>query len=256
MSRRVDFHIDELEQMRKYPDELFYRGKRELLGKLKLSIVGTRKPCNYTKIKTQELASKLARVGVCIVSGAAMGVDAIAHDGAGHNNTIAVLGNGLDIRYPATNKAAIESIESNGLLLSPFKDGFRSTLWSFVVRNEIVVALGDVLIVTEADKKSGSLRSVEYALKMGKKIFVLPHRLGESEGTNALLKESKAELIMDIDEFVSRFGTSAKCIDDPFLQFCQTNPTYEEAVRAYPQEVFTYELEGKIAVSSGKIVIR
>jgi DNA processing protein len=255
MTRPLSLRLPELDAMRKYPEALYCRGNTKLLSRVKLTIVGTRRPDTYAKFATQELAAKLAGAGVCIVSGGAMGIDAVAHTAAGASDTIAVLGNGLDIRYPAVNRALLESIEANGLLLSPFEDGFSTTNWSFVVRNEIVVALGDALIVTQADEKSGSMRSVEYALAMDKKIYVLPHRLGESEGTNRLLKEGKAEAIYDIDAFVARYGEAARCVEDPFLEFCRANPSYEEAVRAYPQEVFQYELEGKIAVVAGKISV-
>jgi len=248
-------HLPALEAMRKYPDPLFYRGNKKLLHGVKLSIVGSRDPYHYTQAVTRELAARLAAAGVTIVSGAAMGVDAIAHAAAGPARTVAVLGNGLDIRYPALNRALIEAIEREGVLISPFEDGFKATNWSFVVRNEIVVALGDALIVTQADTGSGSMRSVEYALKMGKKIYVLPHRLGESAGTNRLLHEGRAEAILDIDAFAARYGEAAKCAADPFLEYCRSRPNYEEAVRAYPQEVFQYELEGKITVSAGRIAV-
>lgn len=255
MSEQLGIRLRELEAMRKYPEVLYYRGDTSLLSRAKLTIVGSRTPYNYTKFATQELAAKLAGAGICIVSGGAMGVDAIAHTAAGAADTIAVLGNGLDIRYPVINRVLLESIEKKGLLLSPYEDGFKAANWSFVVRNEIVVALGEALIVTQADEKSGSMRSVEYALKMGKKIYVLPHRIGESEGTNRLLREGKAEAIYDIDAFVARYGEAVICADDPFLEFCRSNPSYEEAVRRYPQEVFQYELEGKIRVSAGKLAV-
>lgn len=255
MTERLTAHVNELDAMRKYPEKLYFRGHSSLLSRVKLSIVGSRRACSYARFATQELAAKLAGVGVCIVSGGAMGVDGIAHAAAGPGSTIAVLANGLDIRYPVTNKALLESIEAKGLLLSPFEDGFKAAGWSFVVRNEIVVALGDALIVTQAHPDSGSMRSVEYALKMGKRIYVLPHRIGESEGTNRLLAEGKAEAIYDIDAFVAGYGKAAKCTDNPFLEFCRSNPTYEEAVRQYPQEVFQYELEGRIEVVAGKIAV-
>lgn len=255
MTARFGEHLPALDAMRSYPETLFYRGNTNLLTQVKISIVGSRSPNPYTQMMTRALAAKLASAGVCIVSGGAMGVDAIAHASAGPSRTIAVLGNGLDIRYPQINAGLLASIEAEGLLLSPFEDGFRATNWSFVVRNEIVVALGDVLIVTQADVKSGSMRSVEYALKMGRKIYVLPHRLGESEGTNRLLEAGKAEAIYDIDAFAARYGQAVRCTDDPFLEFCRANPSYETAVRRYPQEVFQYELEGRISVTAGRITV-
>jgi DNA processing protein len=252
---KIEFNIEELNSMKKYPKELFYKGNLELLKKTKISIIGTRRPSSYTKFQTAQIASKLSQRGVCIVSGAAMGVDSIAHQNAKANNTIAVMANGLDIKYPSVNKTIITNIEKEGLTLSQFKDGFRATPWSFVVRNEIVVALGDVLVVTEADLKSGSMRSVDFALQMNKKIYVLPHRLGESEGTNYLLQNSQATAIYDLDKFVSQFGSTCKEQTDEFLEYCKSNPTYEEALTKYGEKVFEYELNGKIKLINNKISI-
>ena len=250
---RIEFNITELNSMKKYPKDIFYRGNLDLLKKEKISIIGTRRPSSYTKLLTAKISSQLSKREVCIVSGAAMGVDSIAHTNAGANNTIAVMANGLDIKYPSVNKSLITNMEKDGLTLSQFAEGFRATPWSFVVRNEIVVALGDILIVTEADLKSGSMRSVEFALKMGKKIYVLPHRLGESEGTNYLLKNNLATAIYDVDEFASNFGLTCKEVKDEFLKFCETNPTYEEAIKKFGDKVFEYELYGKIIINNNVI---
>jgi DNA processing protein len=184
-----------------------------------------------------------------------MCVDAIAHRGAGNDSTIAVLPCGIDLRYPAVNKSLLENIENSGLTISQFDPGFHATNWSFVVRNEVVVALGDVLIVTQADIDSGSIRSVEFALEMRKKIYVLPHRIGESEGTNRLLADGKAEAIYDIDTFVGKFGMVNSEIDkrDPFILFCATRPTYEEAVVKFGDRVFEAELNGRIVIKNGSI---
>ena len=256
MTGTIDFRISELEAMKRYPETLYYRGSTGLLESRKVSIVGTRRPGAYTKSAVQQLAAALSKRGVTVVSGAAMGVDALAHRGAGAERTIAVLGCGLDHRYPAVNASLIEEIEKRGLVLSQFEPDFRATPWSFVVRNELVVALGEVLIVGEADRGSGTMRSVEYALKMGKSIYVLPHRLGESEGTTDLLKEGAAEAIYDIEEFASRFATGAEKSEeaDDFTAFCKSSPTYEEAVKRFGDRVFEAELEGMIAVQDGRII--
>ncbi len=255
MIGKVEEHIVELEGMRKYPESLYYIGNIELLNRVKVSIVGTRKPTPYTRQFTFELAQKLSQRGVCIVSGAAMGVDSIAHQGAGAHNTIAVMGNGLDTRYPVINRPMIEAIEINGLCISPFEIGFKATQWSFVVRNEIVAALGDVLIVTQADLKSGSLRSVEFARKMGKPVYVLPQRLDESPGTNTLLANAEAEVINDIDLFVEKWSNTRNAqSDDPVIRFCAEGPTFEEAVAAFGNTLYEYELEGKIKIVSGQVL--
>ena len=252
-SKLVDFIIPQLKLMAKEPKELFYIGNKELINRKMVSIVGTRRPCNYTKDLTFKLAQALAKRGVTIVSGAAMGVDAIAHRGATPSNTIAVMANGLNIKYPAVNKSLIADIEKNGLTLSFYKDDFRATKWSFVARNELVVALGDKLIVTEADLNSGSLRSVEYALKMQKDIFVLPHRLGESLGTNNLLENGLAKPIYNIEKFANQFGKIIEVKND-FLNYLKQKPSIDEAIAKYGDKIYEAELEGLIAIENGYII--
>ena len=252
----IEYNIPELENMKKYPKELYSIGNLSLLQRRKISIVGTRRPSNYTKQYTQLLVQELVKRGIALVSGAAMGVDAIVHMSAGYENTIAVVANGLDIRYPSVNRVLIESIEKEGLLLSQFSKGTKATPWSFVVRNELVVALGEILVVTEADENSGSMRSVEFALKMGKEVYVLPHRLGESRGTNRLLTEGLAQPINDILQFADIFGVEPQnsyIEKDEFFYFCQTMPTLDEAVAKFSDRVYEAELEGLIQVENGLV---
>jgi len=256
MIKKLALHVKELEAMKKYPKELFYIGSTKLLTQQKISIVGSRKPNQYARQLTYEIASKLSSRGVCIVSGGALGVDAIAHKAAGASSTIMVAGTGLDKRYPAVNKNIIEDIEKNGLVLSQFQAGTPSQKYNFPLRNEVVVSLGEVLIVIYADKNSGTMRSVEHALKMKKKIFVLPHRIGESEGTNELLAKGLAKAIYDVDAFVAHFGTSPckKQHLDEFSEYCKTKPSYEEALKLYPSRVFEAELLGEITIVHGKVL--
>jgi len=245
----------EIARLKRAPERLWYRGNPALLNRPKVSIVGTRRPSPYTREMVRTLARELVRRGVVIVSGAAMGVDSQAHMGAGAAHTIAVVGSGIDIRYPVTNKSLIESIEREGLVLSRFEPGFRATHWSFVVRNELVVALGEILIVAEAEEQSGSMRSAEHALKQGREIWVLPHRLGESGGTNRLLREGLARPIYSIEAFVERFGrvpTVAEELDE-FLLFCQKHPTVDEVVARYGERLYEAELEGKVVVKNGRV---
>ena len=255
MIEQITFHIEELDSMKKYPKTLYFKGDTSLLTRKKISIIGSRKPNQYARQKTQELAQKLSHVGVCIVSGGAIGIDALAHKSAGASNTIVVAATGIDKRYPAINANLIEEVENRGLVLSQFAPASPSTRYNFVLRNELVVALGDILVVTYADLNSGSMRSVEYAQKMGKKIYVLAHRIGESEATNRLLQEKKAEAIYDIDTFIKEFSgvTQEQKKEDDFLLFCNTNPTYEEALSRFPARIFEAELSGEIEVVNAKI---
>jgi DNA processing protein len=247
--------IPELDAMKKYPKELYAIGNQTLLKRPKVSIVGTRRPSNYTKQFTYALAQALSSRGVAIVSGAAMGVDSIAHHAGKPENSIAVVANSLDVRYPAINKNLIEAIERQGLMLSQFPATFKATPWSFVVRNELVVALGDVLIVTEADENSGSMRSVEFALKMGKEIYVLPQQLDESRGTNHLLENGLAKPIYNIEAFANRYGVepSSDILKDEFFYFCQKSPTLDSAIEKFEDRVYEAELEGIIRIEGGLV---
>jgi DNA processing protein len=105
--KTLDLSLPELASMKKTPERIYCNGDTSLLARPKVSIVGTRRPSAYTRQMTYELAKALSKRGVCIVSGAAMGVDAIAHQGAGADNTIAVMATGIDIRYPAVNRDLI-----------------------------------------------------------------------------------------------------------------------------------------------------
>lgn len=160
----------------------------------------------------------------------------------------------MDIRYPSVNKNLIIDIEKNGLMLSSYKQNEKAKNYTFVLRNEIVVALSEFLIVTEADLNSGSLTSVNYALKMGKEVYTLPHRINESLGTQELVKKGLIKVIYDIDEFIYKIcGIKNVLVEDEVLLFCKNNPTYESAIQKFPEKIFEYELEGKIKIENGKI---
>lgn len=250
-------HIKELESMKSYPKTISYSGDLSLLDRKKISIIGSRKPSMYSQEQSIKLASLLGANGCVVVSGGALGVDSLSHKSAKPKNTIAVLPCGIDVRYPVLNKNLLDDIAKDGLLLSQFEPDFKATPWSFVARNEMVVALGEKLIVTHADLGSGSLRSIEFALKMKKEIYVLPHRLGESVATNELLKNALAKAIYDIEEFVYDFCGTKKpeTSGDEFLEFCKTNPTYEEAILKYASRVFSAELSGEIEIKNAKVYL-
>jgi DNA processing protein len=251
--KEVGFEIKKLQSLKNKPKNLYYIGNPKLLTKPIVAIVGSRKANQYAKRLTYELANELAKRGVVVVSGAAMGIDALAHKGAGAKNTIAVVANGLDIRYPKVNASLIQAIENDGLVLSAYEEGFEARPWCFVARNEIVVALADAVVIAQADSKSGSMVSAKLATKMQKELFVFPHRIGESEGTNTLAKNGDAKVIYDIDDFCNRYGEISQS-DDAVIEFAKTHPSYEEAVAKFGDLIFEYELNGKIAVKEGRVV--
>jgi DNA processing protein len=247
-----------LRAMRKAPKELYFLGDPALLERPMVSIVGTRRPNAYARQMTTRLAHGLAQRGVVVVSGAAMGIDAVAHRGAGAAHTIAVMPCGLTHRYPAVNAAMIGEIAEKGLLLSPYDPTAKAAPWRFVARNEIVVSLGSALVIAQADENSGSMRSAEYALKMGKPIYVLPHRIGESEGTNGLLARSQAEAIYDIEAWLDMMAPqpeSAQTATDPIAAFCEAGVSVESFVARFGGATLSEaELEGRVRVEGGRVV--
>lgn len=253
--KSLDFHIKELDSMKKYPKELFYIGNLELLKKRKIGIIGSRNPSTYAVNCTYQIVNAISNDDNIIVSGGALGIDTVAHKACKDFKTIMVSGTGLDKRYPSINRTLIENIEQNGLVISQFPINTPSFPKNFVIRNEIIVALSDILIVPYANLQSGSQRSIDFALKMGKKIYVLPHRIGESEATNKLLQENKATAIYSIDDFIKEFVDNTNVQKDDFLEYCKTNPNYDEAALKYGDKVFEYELLGKIKISNGKVLV-
>ncbi len=233
---------------------LFFKGDTALLEAKKVAIVGSRRPTLYTKNSTFALAQALKNAGIVVVSGAAMGVDALAHKGA-FPQTIAVMANSLDLQVPTVNKGLIASMSQEALVVSEYPETTHPTRYSFVQRNRIVVGLSDIVILAQADLNSGTMRSAEFALALGKPLYVLPHHLGESLGTQQLLQQNKAEAILDLDFFIKQItGVSHKVeSDDDLLAFCAGQPTYDEAVAKFQNRIFEYELMGKIEVIEGRV---
>lgn len=253
-------HIKELET-------LYYCGNLELLKAPKVTIIGTRNPNPYAQSFTQTLAQKLSKRGIVIVSGGALGVDIIAHANA-LPNTIMISPSSLDYIYPKSNAPIISKIYKQGLILSQFTPTYTPHRYSFLERNKIVISLGECVIIPQADLKSGSMQSAQYALSLGKTIFVPPHHLGQSLGTQSLAKNNQARVIWDIDAFVNELCASildsnitpnlrASLRDsrDEILEFCQSNPFFEEAFLRFGEMLFEYELEGKIRRNNGRIEV-
>jgi len=159
-----------------------------------VAIVGSRKPTTYGKEVTYRLAYDLAKRGVVIVSGMALGVDGIAHratlDAGGV--TLAVLANSVDIIYPATHKnLAKDIITGGGAIISEYEPTTEARDFQFLERNRIVSGLSDAVIVTEAAVRSGTLSTVMHALEQGREVFVVPGNITSplSAGCNNLIKQ-------------------------------------------------------------------
>ena len=229
---------------------IMIQGNLDLLKKPKVAIIGTRTPNQYVKSYTAALAKKFATKGFVIISGGAVGIDSIAHEHSGPNS-IMVLPSGIDTYYPKENISLIDSVRQQGLLMSEYKNGFTPRKHSFLERNRIIIALSDIIIIPQADLRSGSSSSANLSVALKKPLFVLPHRLNESLGTQALLHNNKAMGIYDLELFIQNICKSfdinyANDKDDEILQFAKNHGFFDEALQKFGNKILEYELEGKI----------
>jgi DNA processing protein len=178
----------------KSPIRLYYIGELPESHRPTVAIVGTRRPTAYGREVTYQLTYDLAKRGIVIVSGLALGVDGIAHRAAldAGGVTIAVLANGVDSVYPATNRGlASDILKAGGAIISEYEPGTPARDFQFLARNRIVSGLSDAIIVTEAAKRSGTLSTVQHALDQGREVFAVPGNITSplSVGCNAIIKQ-------------------------------------------------------------------
>ena len=192
---------------------LFFKGKKELSETLPemISIVGSRKASEEGIEFAHYLGKELANLGLCVVSGLALGIDGHAHKGSllarSEIPTIAVLGNGLNKIYPATHSRLAEGIvESGGYLVSQFEPDETPFPSNFLNRNRVIAGLSIGTIVVQAAKRSGSLATARYAIESGREVFAVPGLPNYKmyEGTNNLIKQG-AKLITKIDDILEEF---------------------------------------------------
>jgi len=188
----------------KAPKKLYYTGNLPKSRIPTVAIVGTRRPSSYGKEVTHRLSYDLAQHGAVIVSGLALGVDAVAHKAAldAGGITVAVLGNPLPSISPASNRGLAESIlRQSGAIMSEYSEGSKVYPSNFLERNRIVAGLADAIIITEATTRSGTLNTAARALEQGKELFVVPGPITSplSAGCNALLKQG-ARIVTDYQD--------------------------------------------------------
>lgn len=173
------------------PPVLFALGDLELLKLPCTAIVGSRQATLYGRRVARRLGAVLAAGGRCVVSGMAMGVDAEAHRGALPGPTAAVLASGTDVPSPPRNAALYREIVEHGLVLSEHGPGVRAEPHHFPVRNRIIAALAQEVVVVEASKRSGALITAEQALELGRDVRAVPGPIDRatSEGTNRLVAD-------------------------------------------------------------------
>lgn len=199
------------------PYVIFYKGNIDLLNKRRVAIVGSRKNSIYGERATRVIAKELAKNDICIVSGGALGIDTVAHDETLKNNgdTIAVLGCGIDIVYPYRNKNLFKTIEEKGLMISEFLPGTKPYSYNFPRRNRIISGLSEIIVVTEATKKSGSLITVNCALDQGKEVIVVPQSIFSESGYGAnLLIKDGANLYTSMEDLYLLLGIDSSNVDN------------------------------------------
>ncbi len=193
-----------------------------------VALVGSRK-ASATGIETARVLGRaLGERGVCVVSGLALGIDAAAHEGAleADGPTVGVLGCGIDVVYPASNRALFELVRGNGAMVSEYSLGEPPLAWRFPARNRVISGLCEATVVVEAPERSGALITASHALEAGRDVWAVPGPLGapECRGSNQLIADG-AEVLWDVEEFLEAVGSKA------------TDPAEGEPAAAVPTEL-------------------
>ena len=199
------------------PKTLFYIGDIAPLTTMPVvSIVGSRAVTPYGKQVSTRFAGELASRGIAIVSGLALGVDALAHHAAleAGGSTAAVLPSPVTAIYPASNRQLAKRIvEQGGALISEYGQDDRSEAFKarFIERNRLVSGLADVLLITEASEKSGTMHTANFALEQGKTVMAVPGNITSptSAGTNNLIKAG-ALPVTDVSDILTALGLDGK----------------------------------------------
>ena len=197
-----------LKEIHDPPIGLYRKGRYDLAHPC-IAIVGSRRTTLYGQSVAKKFGSELARLGFCVVSGLARGIDTSAHDGALSvgGKTAAVLGTGIDIIYPPENLELYRRIEAAGAILSEFPFGRRADRQSFAMRNRIVAGMCDATIVVESDVDGGAMITARFAGEHGRLIFAVPGRIDQntSAGCHQLIRDG-ATLMTSVDDLLGELS--------------------------------------------------
>lgn len=206
------------------PQQLFSVGDSSLLDiedGVYVAIVGTRSPSMYGHEMTYKIASELAAAGVIIISGLALGTDALAHKAAVDQGmpTIAVQARGMDKIYPTENeKLGKQILEYGGLIISEYPAGTEAYKQNFIARNRIVSGLSDGVLITEAAAKSGTVHTAKFARDQNKRMMAIPGNINsfKSAGTNNLIRDG-ATLITGASDVLLELGYKSGISNKPVI---------------------------------------
>lgn len=226
---------------------LYWRGNPVVLQQPLVAMVGSRNPTPYARDWARQCAADLARAGVCVVSGLALGIDGAAHQGAleGAGSTIAVLGCGADVVYPKRHRPLYEQIYQRGLILSELPEGTQPQASFFPGRNRIVSGLCGAVIVVEAATKSGSLITARLAAQQGRDVMALPGAVTNplAAGCHQLIRDG-ALLVRDAADVLQELD-----------MLCLTPPASEPALQPSVPPLVT-ELDFASTTSLDVLAIR
>ncbi len=194
-----------LKQIDTPPLLLYVRGELKPEDAVNIALVGSRQAKDYGRQVSYQLSFQLAKLGLTITSGFAKGIDTCAHRGAldANGRTIAVMGNGLSIVYPAGNSNLVERIIESGALISEFPMGMKPRAENFPIRNRIISGLTFGTVVVEASNRSGALITARLASEQGREVFAVPGQIFSelSTGTHKLI-DAGAKLINKVDDLL------------------------------------------------------
>jgi DNA processing protein len=194
------------------PAQLFLLGDASQLAAPTVAIVGTRNATQYGTRVTRTIASAFASAGVSIISGMARGIDAAAHRAALEvgGRTVAVLGTGVDVPYPAGHRELHRIIAERGCVVSEYGSGVGAHRGTFPRRNRIIAALAPLTIVVEAGHKSGALITAGYAESLNRIVAAVPGPIDspQSAGSNHLLRD-RAQMIASVADALALVGISS-----------------------------------------------
>ena len=215
------------------PLMLFLEGRAELLQRPSVAVVGSRQATPQGLAHAQQFASVLSQAGVTVVSGLATGIDGAAHEGAlaGAGSTLAVIGTGPDIVYPARHRGLWRRVAQDGLVVSEHAPGTPPLAHHFPHRNRLIAGLTRGTLVVEATLKSGSLITARLAMEGGREVFAVPGSIQspQARGCHELIRQG-AQLVESAQEILETLGLAAS----PTVSVASTGPTVSTTTATAP----------------------
>ncbi len=266
-----------LKEIRQAPEQLYCRGRSELLDSRCVAVVGSRKCTRYGVTVAKSIGKRLARAGVTVVSGMARGIDSAAHEGAleAGGNTIAVFGCGVDMCFPVENRGLMKRIIEKGLVISEYPLGTKPAPYTFPQRNRIISGISESTVIVEAAARSGSLITAEFAAEQSRNVYAVPGNItsGSSFGSNKLIREGVTPLIL-IDDILTDIGIVPAVDDEIYYDMGEDERAIYDLVKKHGEISYddicaetclspartggiitVMEMKGIVATSMGKVFI-